>query len=120
MTPGNRAAGRGHRKVEAPLAPDALVATGATLICRGCGISVVVHAQPALPGENPTCHGPMVVGRPVPCDEVRPRRPDDDMVAGCLYVDAASGLALRCTRGGPFSVRLGGRALRARITAAAC
>jgi hypothetical protein len=119
MTHGNWAAGRGHRRVEPPLTPDTPAVTGATLVCPGCGISGVVRAQPAFPGEGLTCHGPMEVGRPVPCDEVRPRLPGDVMIAGYLYVDALSGFALWCTRGGPHEMRLGGRPLRMRITAAA-
>jgi hypothetical protein len=120
MTQGNRAAGTGHRMIDAPQTPDTRTAAGATLVCRGCGISGVVHAERAFRGEHLTCHGLMVAGRPVGCDEVHSRLPDDIMVAGYLYVDALSGFALRCTRGGPFAVRLGGRPLRARITAAAC
>src|ERR1700757_370707 len=104
MTQGKRAAGPGHRTVEVSASSGAAAAVGATIVCPDCGISGVVRARPDFPSDGLICHGAMEVGPPVPCDEVRPRQPDDVMVAGYLYVDGRSGFALWCTRGGPHQV----------------
>lgn len=119
MTQADRAADPGHLTIEMPGAPGVLAAVGATLVCPGCGISGVVRARPAFPGDALTCHGYIEAGRPVPCDEIRPRQLDDIMVAGRLYVDAVSGFAFWCTRGGSHQVKLGERLLGTRITAGA-
>jgi hypothetical protein len=92
---------------------------GGTLVCPTCAISGVVCALPSPPGEGPICHGPMKVGRPVPCAEVRPRRSDDVMIGGRLYEDEVSGFAFWCTRGGPRQVQFGNRSLRPQNMAAA-
>jgi hypothetical protein len=92
---------------------------GSTLVCPTCGISGVVRVPPGFPSDSPACHGPMKVGRPVPCDEVPPRRPDNVMMGGRLYVDEASGFHFWCTRGGPGQVRLGERSLSLRSMAIA-
>ena len=119
MTRVNRLTGQGHESVEAGDWPGASAPVGSTLFCPTCGISGVVHVPPAFPGDSPTCHGPMKVGRPVPCDEVRPRRLDDIMIGGRMYVDAVSGFNFWCTRGGPGQVRLGERSLSLRATVTA-
>jgi hypothetical protein len=85
---------------------------GDTLVCPTCAVSGVVRALPSPPGVGPICHGPMNVGRPVPCAEVRPRRSDDAMIGGRLYEDEASGFAFWCTRGGPRQVQVDSRLLR--------
>jgi hypothetical protein len=87
-------------------AADCTIAAGSTLTCVSCGVSGVVRTPPA-----PACYGPMQAGRPVRCHEVRPRRADDRMIAGRLYVDAASSFTFWCTRGGPGQVLVGGRRL---------
>lgn len=92
---------------------------GETLVCPTCAICGVVSALPSPPGAGPICHGPMKVGRPVPCAEVRPRRPDDVMIGGRLYEDEVSGFAFWCTRGGPHRVQFGNRSLRPQNMAAA-
>jgi hypothetical protein len=99
--------------------PGTPAPVGSTLVCPTCGISGVVRVPPAFPGDSPTCHGPMKVGRPVPCDEVPPRRPDNVMMGGRLYVDEDSGFHFWCTRGGPGQVRLGERPLSLRSMATA-
>lgn len=92
---------------------------GETLVCPTCAICGVVSALPSLPGAGPICHGPMKVGRPVPCAEVRPRRSDDVMIGGRLYEDEVSGFAVWCTRGGPGQVQFDNRSLRPQNMAAA-
>jgi len=99
--------------------PGSLPRVGDTLVCSTCAISGVVRALPSPPGSGPICHGPMKVGRPVPCAEVRPRRSDDVMVGGRLYEDEVSGFAFWCTRGGPRQVHFDSRPLRLQDMAAA-
>src|ERR1700727_1064615 len=82
-------------------APGTPAPVGSTLVCPACGISGVVRVPPAFPSDSPACHGPMKGGRPVPCDEVPSRRPDNIMMGGRMYVDEASGFHFWCTRGGP-------------------
>jgi hypothetical protein len=84
---------------------------GDTLVCPTCAVSGVVRALPSLPGDGPICHGPMKLGRPVPCAEVRPRRSDDVMIGGRRYEDEVSGFAFWCTRGGPRQVQFDSRPL---------
>src|SRR6266568_6696679 len=62
------------------IGPGSLPRVGDTLVCPTCAVSGVVRALPSPPGAGPICHGPMKVGRPVPCAEVRPRRSDDAMI----------------------------------------
>ena len=93
------------------IAADCTIAAGSTLTCVSCGVSGVVRTPPVPGSEAPACHGPMQAGRPVRCHEVRPRRADDRMIAGRLYVDAASSFTFWCTRGGPGQVLVGGRRL---------
>ena len=114
MTRVNRPASLGRAGAEAGDGPGTPTPVGSTLVCPTCGVSGVVRAAPASPGASPTCHGPMKVGRPVPCDEVPPRSPDNIMLGGRLYVDEASGFSFWCTRGGPGQVRLGERSLSLR------
>ena len=90
-----------------PVRPSA----GSTLVCPTCRASVVVVSSLGTP-EIPTCHQAMRVGSPVACHEIQPRRPDDPLISGQMYVDAPSGLVLRCTRGGPTSVHVSGRLMR--------
>ena len=92
---------------------------GETLVCPTCAVSGVVCALPSPPGAGPICHGPMKVGRPVPCAEVRPRRSDDVMIGGRLYEDEVSGFAFWCTRGGLRQVLFDNRPLRLQDMAAA-
>ena len=99
--------------------PGRQLRVGDTLVCPTCAVSGVVRALPSPPGDGPICHGPMKVGRPVPCSEVRPRRSDDAMIGGCLYEDEASGFAFWCTRGGPRQVQFDGRPLPLQDMAAA-
>jgi hypothetical protein len=99
--------------------PGSLPRAGDTLVCPTCAVSGVVHALPSRPGAGPICHGPMKVGRPVPCAEVRPRRSDDVMIDGRLYEDEVSGFAFWCTRAGPRQVQFDGRPLRLQDMAAA-
>ena len=94
------------------IGPGSLPRVGDTLVCPTCAVSGVVRALPSPPGAGPICHGPMKVGRPVPCAEVRPRRSDDAMIGGRLYEDEASGFAFWCTRGGPRQVQFDSRPLR--------
>src|SRR6266481_1550843 len=54
--------------------PGRQLRVGDTLVCPTCAVSGVVRALPSPPGDGPICHGPMKLGRPVPCAEVRPRR----------------------------------------------
>ena len=119
MTRVNRPASQGHQGVEAEDWPGTPAPVGSTLICPTCGVSGVVHAPPAFPSDSPMCHGPMKIGRPVPCDEVPPRRLDNIMMGGRMYVDEVSGFSFWCTRGGPGQVRLGERSLglRSMVTA---
>ncbi len=98
--------------------PGTLLHVGETLVCPNCAISGVVRALPSPPGADPICHGPMKVGRPVPCAEVRPRRSDDVMIGGRLYQDE-SGFVFWCTRGGPRQVLFDNRPLRLQNMAAA-
>jgi hypothetical protein len=84
---------------------------GDTLVCPTCAVSGVVRALPSPPGDGPICHGPMKLGRPVPCAEVRPRRSDDVMIGGHRYEDEVSGFAFWCTRGGPRQVQFDSRPL---------
>ena len=86
------------------------IRVGSTLVCPTCRASAVVMRITDTQ-DRPACHEPMRVGRSVPCHERRPRRTEHEMVAGRTYVDAASGLVLRCTRGGPMVVRVSGRHL---------
>ena len=99
--------------------PGSLPRVGDTLTCPTCAVSGVVRALPSLPGAGPICHGPMTVGRPVPCGEVRLRKPDDVMIAGRLYEDQVSGFAFWCTRGGSRQVEFDSRPLRLQDMAAA-
>ena len=100
--------------------PGARLRVGETLVCPTCAISGVVRALPAPRGAGPICHGPMTVGRPVPCGEARLRRSDDVLIAGRLYEDAGfSGFALWCTRGGPRQVLFDSLRLRLQDMAAA-
>jgi hypothetical protein len=92
--------------------PGILPRVGETLVCPTCAVSGVVRALPAPPGAGPSCHGPMKIGRPVPCDEVRPRRSDDVMIGGHLYGDEISGFVFWCTRGGPRQVQFYNRPLQ--------
>ena len=101
------------------IGPGSLPRVGDTLVCPTCAVSGVVRALPSPPGAGPICHGPMKVGRPVPCAEVRPRRSDDAMVGGRLYEDEVSGFAFWCTRGGARQVQFDGRPLRLQDMAAA-
>jgi hypothetical protein len=93
------------------IGPGSLPRVGDTLVCPTCAASGVVRALPPPPGAGPVCHGPMKVGRPVPCAEVRPRRSDDVMIGGRLYEDEVSGFAFWCTRGGPRQVQFDSRPL---------
>jgi hypothetical protein len=111
--------GRGLPVTTPSVEPGSLPRVGDTLVCPTCAVSGVVHAPPSPPGAGPVCHGPMKVGRPVPCAEVRPRRSDDAMIGGRLYEDEASGFAFWCTRGGPRQVHFGSRPLRPHDMAAA-
>lgn len=99
--------------------PGTRLRIGETLVCPACAISGVVRALPAPRGGGPICHGPMKVGHPVPCSEIRTRRSDDVMIGGRLYEDEISGLAFWCTRGGPHQVLFDNRPLRLQNTAAA-
>ena len=99
--------------------PGSLPRVGDTLVCPTCAVSGVVRALPSPAGAGPICHGPMKVGRPVPCAEVRPRRSNDVMIGGRLYEDEASGFAFWCTRGGPRQVQFDSRSLRLQDMAAA-
>ena len=98
--------------------PGTRLRVGETLVCPTCAISGVVRALPAPPGAGPICHGPMTVGRPVPCAEARLRRSDDVMIAGRLYEDEVSGCAFWCTRGGSRQVEFDSRPLRLQDMAA--
>jgi hypothetical protein len=113
------AQGQGLPVTTLSIEPGRLPRVGDTLVCPTCAVSGVVHALPSPPGAGPICHGPMKVGRPVPCAEVRPRRSDDAMIGGRLYQDEASGFAFWCTRGGPRQVHFGSRPLRPQDMAAA-
>jgi hypothetical protein len=84
---------------------------GSTLVCPACRASVVVVSSLGT-SEVPTCHQLMRLGPPVACHEVRPRSPDDTLIRGQIYEDAPSGLVVRCTSGGPVSVRIAGRQMR--------
>jgi hypothetical protein len=119
MTRVNRPPSQGHERVEAGDRPGTPAPVGSTLICPDCGISGVVHVPPASPSDGPICHGPMKIGRPVPCDEVPPRRTDNIMMGGRMYVDEVSGFNFWCTRGGPGQVRVGGRSLSLRAMVSA-
>ena len=99
--------------------PGIRLRVGETLVCPTCATSGVVRALPAPRGAGPICHGPMTVGRPVPCAEVRLRKSDDVMIAGRLFEDGVSGFALWCTRGGPHQVLFDNRPLRLQDMAAA-
>ena len=99
--------------------PGIRLRVGETLVCPACAISGVVRALPWPSGAGPVCHGPMTVGRPVPCAEVRLRKPGDVMIAGRLYEDEVSGFAFWCTRGGPHQVLFDYRPLRLQNMAAA-
>jgi hypothetical protein len=99
--------------------PGIRLRVGETLVCPACAISGAVRALPAPRGAGPICHGPMTVGRPVPCAEVRLRKPDDVMIAGRLYEDEVSGFAFWCTRGGSRQVEFDSRPLRLQDMAAA-
>ena len=98
--------------------PGSLPRVGDTLVCPTCAVSGVVRALPSPPSAGPICHGPMKVGRPVPCAEVRLRKPDDVLIAGRLYEDRVSGFAFWCTRGGPRQVLFDSRPLRLQDMAA--
>jgi hypothetical protein len=98
--------------------PGRLLRVGDTLTCPTCAVSGVVRALPSPATAGPICHGPMKVGRPVPCSEVRPRGSDDAMIGGRLYEDEATGFAFWCTRGGPGQVQLDSRPLRLQDMAA--
>jgi hypothetical protein len=98
---------------EGPAWPDGSVKVGATVVCRGCGVTgVVVRAPAATPGGIPTCHGSMQVSAPLRCGELRRRAVDDATLAGSRYIDPVSGFAVWCTRGGPGRMHFDGRALR--------
>jgi hypothetical protein len=99
--------------------PGVRLRVGETLVCPTCAISGVVRALPWPSGASPICHGPMTVGRPVPCGEVRLRKPDDVMIAGRLYEDQVSGFAFWCTRGGSRQVEFDSRPLLLQDMAAA-
>ena len=99
--------------------PGTRLRVGETLVCPACAVSGVVRALPAPRGAGPICHGPMTVGRPVPCGEVRLRKPGDVMIAGRLYEDKVSGFAFWCTRGGSRQVEFDSRPLRLQDMAAA-
>ena len=99
--------------------PGTRLRIGETLVCPTCAVSGVVRALPAPRGASPICHGPMTVGRPVPCAEVRLRRSGDVMIGGRLYEDEVSGFAFWCTRGGPGQVLFENRPLRLQNMAAA-
>jgi hypothetical protein len=99
--------------------PGTRLRVGETLVCPMCAINGVVRALPSPRGAGPICHGPMTVGRPTPCAEVRLRKPDDVMIAGRLYEDEVSGFAFWCTRGGPRQVEFDSRPLRSQDMAAA-
>ena len=96
---------------EQSVRPGIRLQIGETLVCPTCAVSGVVRALPAPRGAGPVCHGPMTVGRPVPCGEVRLRKPDDVMIAGRLHEDEVSGFAFWCTRGGPRQVQFDSRPL---------
>jgi hypothetical protein len=104
---------------EQSVRPGIRLQIGETLVCPTCAVSGVVRALPAPRGAGPVCHGPMTVGRPVPCAEVRVRRSDDVMTGGRLYEDEVSGFAFWCTRGGPRQVLFENRPLRLQDMAAA-
>lgn len=99
--------------------PGTLPRVGDTLTCPACAVSGVVRALPSPATAGPVCHGPMKVGRPVRCSEVRLRRSNDAMIGGRLYEDEASGFAFWCTRGGPGQVQFDSRPLRLQDMAAA-
>jgi hypothetical protein len=105
--------------LEQSLRPGLRLQIGETLVCPTCAVSGVVRALPAPRGAGPICHGPMTVGRPVPCAEIRLRRSDDVMIGGRLYEDEVSGFAFWCTRGGPGQVLFDDRPLRLQSMAAA-
>src|ERR1700740_2717764 len=84
---------------------------GDKLVCPAWRVSGVWRLLPPPPGDGPICRGPMKLGRPVPCAEVRPRRSDDVMIGGRRYEDEVSGFAFWCTRGGPRRVRFDSRPL---------
>jgi hypothetical protein len=102
-----------------PVWPDIRLQIGETLVCPTCAVSGVVRALPAPRGAGPICHGPMTVGRPVPCAEIRLRRSGDVMIGGRLYEDEVSGFAFWCTRGGPGQVLFENRPLCLQNMAAA-
>jgi hypothetical protein len=99
--------------------PGTRLRVGETLVCPTCAVSGVVRALPAPRGAGPICHGPMMVGRPVPCGEARLREPDDVMIGGRRYEDEVSGFAFWCTRGGLRQVEFDSRPLRLHDMAAA-
>ena len=99
--------------------PGTRLRVGETLVCPACAISGVVRALPWPRGAGPICHGPMTVGRPVPCAEARLRKREDVMIAGRLFEDEVSGFAIWCTRGGPRQVQFDSRSLRVQDMAAA-
>lgn len=105
--------------IDAAVAAPLTLRLGATLICSTCGICGVLRTLPSPPTEVPTCHGPMRVGRPVRCSDVRRRQAADMMIAGALYCDALSGIEFSCTRGGGEQVRMGERPLLPRTLVAA-
>src|SRR5260370_37965386 len=81
--------------------PGIRLRVGETLVCPTCAVSGVVRALPWPSGAGPVCHGPMTVGRPVPCAEVRLRRSDDVMIGGRPCEGEAAGFAVWFARGGP-------------------
>ena len=110
---------RDLKVLEQSLRPGLRLQIGETLVCPTCAVSGVVRALPVPRGAGPICHGPMTVGRPVPCAEIRLRRSDDVMIGGRLYEDGVSGFAFWCTRGGPGQVLFDDRPLRLQSMAAA-
>jgi len=72
------------------------------------GVCAVVTATPRQ-AEELTCGGEVLVDeRPVPCS-MPVARPEDDVRPGDRWRDRATGLELRCIRGGRGPLLHGGR-----------
>ena len=84
---------------------------GMTLVCPQCDLAVVVVDLGDAALATLTCHATMRPARPIRCRRVYPQPPEPATVAGALYTDEHSGLAVRCTRPGAGTLRLDERLL---------